>query len=72
MLLLDGTAALICKRVCPLRLLLTIATTSDDKLRKSMFSSVKSCCMTYEEQTIVEELIKILTPFRKATKILVC
>lgn len=47
-----------------------LAVASDDKLTKHASNSVKTYSLTFEEQTIVEELIEVLSPFKKATTIL--
>ncbi|XP_053374207.1 E3 SUMO-protein ligase ZBED1-like [Mercenaria mercenaria] len=49
-----------------------LAIASDDKLNinKTTCNNLRSYCLTFEEQNIVEGLIKLLSPFEKATTIL--
>lgn len=47
-----------------------MAVASDTKLSKFVSDNVNSSCLTFEEQSVVESLIDVLSPFKKATEIL--
>lgn len=47
-----------------------MAVANDKKINKNMLDNVKACCLSFEELTVVEDLVQILEPFQKATCIL--
>ena len=47
-----------------------MAVASDTKLSKSLSENVRSSCLSFDEQSDVENLIEVLTPFKRATIIL--
>lgn len=47
-----------------------MAVAIDTQISKAASNNVKSLCLSFEEQTIVEGLIQVLSPFQKPIKIL--
>lgn len=43
-----------------------MAVANDKKINKNMLDNGKACCLSFEELTVVEDLVQILEPFQKA------